>query len=71
MPFSSQMDKQTWCIRRTKKYSVQVSSFLKTPCLRLPPPGDYVTPTFMSLRPREAPAPQGGQDVTFFVTSSP
>ena len=43
----------------------QVSSFLRIPCLRPPPPGDCVAPTFMSLRPREAPAPQGGsQDVS-------
>ena len=52
----------------------QVSSFLRTPCLRPPPPGDCVVPTFMSLRPHEAPAPQGGsQDVSppLSVTSSP
>lgn len=50
----------------------QVSSFLRTPCLRPPPPGDCVAPTFMSLRPRGAPAPQAGsQDITLFVTSSP
>ena len=49
----------------------QVSSLLRTLCLRPPPPGDCVAATFMSLRPREAPAPQGGQDITFFVTSSP
>ena len=45
---------------------------LRTPCLRPPLPGDCVTPTFMSLRPRGAPAPQAGsQDITLFVTSSP
>ena len=50
----------------------QVSSFLRTPCFRPPPPGDRVAPTFMSFRPREAPAPQGrSQDATLFVRSIP
>ena len=45
---------------------------LRPPCLRFPLPGDSMVPSFMSLRPREAPAPQGGsQDVTFFVISVP
>ena len=50
----------------------QVSSFLRSPCLRSPPPGDCMSPTFMSLRPLNAPAPQrGSQDITLFVTSIP